>query len=171
MLRAKIRWESALSLRTEVEQVRQQLALTESQFRPLGLREWEGIEERIYHTFCKLNSPKARPAWLWEHFKLETQAWHRPGVLPDFLLTQLVDKQETVWLMLNNTVNESTKFWLYEGRVEAIQQIISECCLLDEIYLISKKYEWLLCIDHHNVLYATGGDMPTKLRQLETSAS
>jgi hypothetical protein len=169
MLRAKIRWESALSLRAEVEQVRQQLALTESQFRPLGLREWEGIEERIYYTFCKLSSPKARPTWLWEHFKLETQAWHRPGGLPDCLLTKLVDKQEIVWLMLNNTVNESTKFWLYEGCVEAIQQIISECCLLDEIYLISKKYEWLLCIDHHNVLYATGGIMPAKLRQLEAT--
>ena len=73
--------------------------------------------------------------------------------------------------MLNNTVNESTKFWLYEGRVEAIQQIISECCLLDEIYLISKKYEWLLCINHHDVLYATGGNMPAKLRQLEATLS
>lgn len=168
MLRAKVRWENILSLRTEVEQVRHRLALPESQFRPLGLREWEGIDEKIYHAFCKLYSPTGRPTWLWEHFKLETHTWYCPEKLPDFLLEKLVDKQEAVWLMLDDTVNGQAKLWLYEGYVVAIRQVLDECCFVDEVYLVSKKYEWLLCINHHDVLYATGGDMPAKLRQLES---
>jgi hypothetical protein len=50
--------------------------------------------------------------------------------------------------------------------VKAIQAIIEEASLLDEMYLGSKKYDWLLCINHHDILVATGGDMPDKLRQL-----
>ncbi|MGI4865781.1 MAG: DUF6756 family protein [Janthinobacterium lividum] len=169
MLQAKMRWENALSLRAEIEKIRHQLAIPEDQFRPLGLQEWPGIREKIYHIFCRLDDPIVRPIWLWEYFKLETYTWYQPGILPDFLLEKLVEEQETVWLMLNTTINEHTKFWLYQGHINAIKQLLSECYLTDEIYIVSKKYEWLLCINHHDILYATGGDMPAKLRQLKAS--
>lgn len=163
MLRAKERWNNSFSLRTEVEQARHRLALPENQFRPLRINEWHGIEEKIYRTFCKLETPTGRFIWLWERFKLEMNANWSSDYPPD-VLDKLVDNEETVWLMLNDN-----RFWFYEGHIKAIQAVLEDSAWIDEVYVISKKYEWLLCINHHKVLYATGGSMPARLRQLEAS--
>jgi hypothetical protein len=151
-------------LRKEIEQIRKDLGLTDAQFRPLGLHDWQAIEGKIFQTFCKPPQPKSKPIWLWEYFKLDTAsiAIERPNNFLD----KLIDDHETVWFFVNETVNEAGKFWLYQGQVKAIQAIIEEASLLDEMYLGSKKYDWLLCINHHDILVATGGDMPDKLRQL-----
>jgi hypothetical protein len=53
--------------------------------------------------------------------------------------------------------------------VKAIQTIINEACYIDELYLVSKKYDWLICINHHDILIATGQTVPDKLRELEVS--
>lgn len=150
-------------LRAEIEQTRHRLALAEEDFAPLPFTtNWNQLEERVYHTFCQLPHPTARPLWLWEHF--------RPGAVglmsneePLTQLTSLVDAEETVWLMLNETVNLRDKFWFYQGIPSAIQQVLAECCHLDEIYLLSKKYVWLLCLNHHNALYGVGSPMQERL--------
>lgn len=155
-------------LRTEVETIRKHFAFTAKQFQPVGLNDWLTIEEAIYQAFCKLSHSKLRPVWLWEYFKLDTF-----GVTIEqkayLYLDKLIDNNETVWFFVNETVNETQKFWFYEGRVKPIQTIIGECCYIDEIYLVSKKYNWLICINHHDVLFATGQIMPTKLRELKIS--
>jgi hypothetical protein len=155
-------------LRKEIETIRKDFSLTDIQFRPLGLSEWQGIEDKIYQTFCKLTHYKSRPVWLWENFKLDTfsvSTEHKPY----HYLDKLIDDTETVWFFVNETVNEADKFWFYQGQVKPIETIIAEACYIDEFYLVSKKYDWLICINHHDVLIATGLTMPDKLRQFEIS--
>ena len=65
--------------------------------------------------------------------------------------------------MLNETVNMEDKFWFYQGRPRAINRVLAECYHLDEIYLVSKKYAWLLCLNHHDVLYGIGHPMQGRL--------
>jgi len=167
--RAKTRWNNEFSLRAEIERTRHQLALSLAQFRPLKLSEWRGVEQRLYSTFCRLQSPTLRPVRLWERFKLKTHSFHTPDRYPGFLLEKLVDAQESVWLIVNEGINESEKLWFYEGTISAITRVIGESYFMDELYIVSKKYAWLLCINHHDTLYATGEIMATKLRQLEES--
>ena len=153
-------------LRKEIEKIRKDFGLTDTQFQPVGFNDWQGVEDKIYHTFCKLTHFKSRPVWLWEHFKLGTfsvSTEHKPYLYLD----KLIDDTETVWFFVNETVNEADKFWFYQGQVKAIQTIIAEACYIDELYLVSKKYDWLLCINHHDILVATEQTMPGKLRQLE----
>ena len=50
--------------------------------------------------------------------------------------------------------------------VKAIRKVILESCYIDELYLASKKYDWLICINHHDVLIATGKIIAEKLRNL-----
>lgn len=157
--------QSWVFLRSEIEKARRTLGLSKQQFRPVPAAECPKIEEAIYKQFCHINHPIVRPLWLWENFKHETT-----GVAdfsePIHILDQLIPVEETCWLMLNETVNEKDKFWLYEGQIRPIRQLLLECAGLDEIYLVSKKYEWLLCINHHDVLYGSGKIMLEKLRQL-----
>lgn len=155
-------------LRKKIENIRSSFRYTDTQFRPLGLKDWQEIEDKIYQTFCKLTNFKSRPVWLWEHFKLDTFSVSTEPK-PYLYLDKLIDDTETVWFFVNETVNEAGKFWFYQGQVKAIQTIIAEACYIDELYLVSKKYDWLLCINHHDILIATGQTMPDKLRQLEIS--
>jgi|SRR6476661_327910 len=139
-------------LRQEIEKARHELGLPDAAFAPLPYTtNWHRIEETIYHTFCTLHYPTVRPRWLWECFRPGAYAL---GYEEDPLATMisLAKNEEQVWLM----VNEGDKFWFYQGQPAAIHAVLNECAYIDEIYLLSKKYEWLLCINHHEVLYGIG---------------
>ncbi|MBF9143249.1 DUF6756 family protein [Hymenobacter properus] len=150
-------------LRAEIDQARQRLQLSEQDFAPLPCTtNWAKLEENLYHVFCRLDHPTARPVWLWERF--------RPGAVGlvcddecHTRLTSLVDPGEVVWLVLNETVNMGDKFWFYQGTPRAIGRVLAECYYLDEIYLVSKKYAWLLCLNHHDVLFGVGPPMQERL--------
>lgn len=154
-------------LREEIEVIRKQLQIPESDFKPLPHNtDWRKLEEKIYKTFCQLDHPRARPVWLWTALKNECYVLSSEAS-PYLLLDKLINVKEIVWLMVNETVNEREKFWFYEGKAEAIQSIISESSYLDELYLVSRKYEWLVCINHHDALIGSGKAVIEKLKQLE----
>lgn len=157
-------------LREDIETIRKQLQIPESKFKPLPhTTNWQVLEEKIYHTFCKLDHLDHRPIWLWTAFKnaYETVSLDTD---PYLSLYKLVDEKETVWFMVNESVaGKGEKFWFYEGKVAAIQTIIGETTYLDEMYLISKKYEWILCINHHHCLIGSGQPMVDRLIQFKHS--
>jgi hypothetical protein len=153
-------WEN---LRADIENIIKDKNLTSEDFRQLRVHEdWKIIEENIYHTFCKLDHPTQRPIWLWEYFKLDT--FSIATEQPHKLLGKLIDNDETVWFFVSG---DKDKFWFYEGKVKAIVTVIEESSYLGELYLASKKYEWLICINHHDTLIATGHITPDKLKQLQ----
>ena len=155
-------------LRIEIEKVRNEFSIGNNEFQQVGLNDWKTIEEKIYKTFCQSINHNSKPVWLWEYFKLDSFsiAVEKPSYL---YLDKLIEDDEKVWFFISETVRESDKFWFYEGQVKAIQKIIRETGYGHELYLVSKKYEWLICINHHNVLFATGKIMPDKLKGIEVS--
>lgn len=153
-------WEN---LRAEIGRIIEYKKLSATEFKSLNVREdWKSIEENIYYTFCKLDHPAQWHVWLWEYFKLD--AFSIVVEQPFKLLEKLIDEDETVWFFVNG---DRDKFWFYEGRIKAILTVIEESSYIDELYLASKKYQWLICINHHNNLIATGQEMPDKLRKLQ----
>ena len=153
------KWEG---LRAEIENIIRENNIVPPDFKTLDIHDdWGEIEEKIYHTFCQLDHPKIKPIWLWEYFKLDTS--HLSVKPPFAILEQLIDPSEEVWFFVNGDRN---KFWFYQGSVKAIRKVIVESCYIDEIYLASKKYDWLICINHHDNLIATGKIMAEKLRNL-----
>jgi len=150
-------------LRQEIEQVRHQLHLADADFRPVGQFEWAAIEEKTYQHFCKITHPTVRPIWLWEKLKddhwvaaLDCASW------PEQHLPALIGTEEHVFLSVNN----SHRFWWYEGKIKAISQILEECTQLDEVNVVSKKYEWLLCCTHHDVLVGCGAAIVQRMQTL-----
>lgn len=154
-------------MRAAISKVIADKGLLETEFRPLSIHEnWKQIEENIYQTFCTLTHHSSRPIWLWTAFKLNTFSVSNLEERPEHYLDRLINDDETVWYIVNETINESEKFWFYEGKIKNIQTVIDETWF-DELYVVSKKYEWLICINHHDYLTATGNEMPDKLRKLE----
>jgi hypothetical protein len=153
-------WES---LRADIETIIKENKLSPAEFKALGIHDdWKAIEEKIYQSFCKLYHPTKRPIWLWEHFKLDSYAIILEQ--PYLYLDQLADADESVWFFTNG---DSDKFWFFEGNIKTIIKVIGESSCIDELYVASKKYQWLICINHHDDLIATGEIMPDKLRKLQ----
>ena len=50
---------------------------------------------------------------------------------------------------------DPTKFQLHKGRIKSIELVLGEMHPFD-YYLVSKKYNWLLCETDHSVLIALG---------------
>jgi len=127
-------------LPTEIEAIVRDKNISQTHFRRLGVHEdWKTIEDNIYHTFCNLNHPVSRPIWLWERFKLDTEAIATDK--PDNLLSDLIDHDETIWFFLNG---DKDKLWFYEGKIKSIMTVVEESKYIDELYLASKKYTWLI---------------------------
>jgi hypothetical protein len=145
-------------LRKDIEEARRTFHIPEADFSPLPFTtNWHQLEERIYQTFCKI-AGQGRPNWLWERYKDE---WMGLALTecPDYILDQLIPTTETVWFM----VYDGDDFLFYQGKVNAIQQVLLESSP-DEYYLINKKYEWLLSVNHHDNLTGTGAFIISQLK-------
>lgn len=157
-------------LRAEIEKIISEKNISVVDFRALSIYDdWHSIEEKIYFAFCKHKSLankkdwQERPVWLWEYFKLKTYALPSDYSTSYRYLSKLIDKDEVVWFFVNG---ERDKFWFYEGKIESITTIIEECCCLDELYVASKKYKWMISINHRDTVIATGEIMPDRLQNI-----
>ena len=134
--------------------------------RPLGLSEWEDIEAKIQETFCHQKEYKSKPVWLWNALKVDAYSVFKEQ--PIEVLENLVEAKNNVYLILDETINETTKHWYYEGNIHSIYKLLSieNKVFVNEVCLVSKKYDWLLCINHHSCLIAAGKSMIDKVKTL-----
>lgn len=155
-------------LRQEIEKIRNNFDLTDK-IVPVGLSEWKSIEDKVYDTFCGIPHNHSRPVWIWENLKVESIGIN-PEKHADQLLGKIIDENEQFFLLLNETVNEADKFWIYESTVQPIQAVLSEASEIDEVTIVDKKFNWILCINHHNAIVGGGEKMIRKLRELQTTS-
>lgn len=152
-------------LRKEIEKIRNDVDLTDRVV-PVGLYEWKSIEDKVYDTFCEISHNHSRPVWIWENIKVESAGINANKPAYQFL-DKIIDQDEKLFLLLNETVNEASKFWIYESTVQAIQTVIAEASEVDEITIVDKKYSWILCINHHNNIIVGGDRMVAKFGKLQ----
>ncbi|WP_230659026.1 DUF6756 family protein [Psychrobacter sp. I-STPA10] len=155
-------------VRAELMQLKTKLNLSDDEFRMLSpYEDYQGIEEKIYQTFCTIDNGKKRPVWLWHCFKQEKYFTDFLPDAPECYLHKLIDPNESIWMGVFGMAKQQDKIWFYEGKILTIQKLLAELYFFDEFYFVSKKYQWLICINHHDTLIVTGGDMPQKLKALE----
>jgi len=87
---------------------------------------------------------------------------------PYQIIEELVNPNEDIWFFVNG---DRDKFWFYQGKITAIRKVIIESSYIDELYLASKKYDWLICINHHDILIATGKNMAERLKDISAKRS
>lgn len=149
MLKLKTYPNNWTDLRVEIKKLSEQLNISSSELRKVNINHWEEIEEKIWKKFS--NDRKSR--WIWETLRNQTYGFYVD--FPQLRLTELVDHSEQVWFLLDETVNEKTKFWIYEGFIEPFNKVIWESGHFDEILIVSKKLEWLISYNHHDILVGT----------------
>ena len=151
----------------ELVQVAQSLGILPHDFSAVGIHEWPSIMRNIESAFViKMNS-NTRFNWWWESFKgIKCRIFFEDDTAST-VLDQLIEQQEKVWFVACDTDHDPSKFWLFQAMVKSIQLVVSEHYFF-EYYIISKKYEWLLCETDHSVLIGLGSIIP-KMQALHSN--
>ena len=153
------------SLRVDIERAKNELVISDNEFRELKTNEWELVQSKILKAFLYDRPQSIKRSWLWDDLKVVV---HSIGCITDPYekLNLLIQRDAIVYFFVNETMNEQTKYWYYQGNVNSIISIIGEIIGLDEYYIVSKKYDWLLCTNHHDVLIGAGSIIP-KMKENE----
>ena len=136
--------------RVEIRKLVEKLHLSEDDFSEVPLNQWKEVKSKIWAKFSSNNNSK----WIWETL---SEPYASFPLNDEWLqIEELIDSSEKLWFLFNEPLHEKTKFWVYEGITRAFEKIISASGYVDEILIVSKKYEWILIINHHNILIGTG---------------
>jgi hypothetical protein len=157
------------TLRQEIEKTRTEFHLTDS-LKAVGINEWKDIEDKLFDIFTIVTSHRSRPTWIWERLKVENFGM-ATDAQPHQFLSRLVDANTELFLFLNETVNGGDKFWIYQGTIESIQKLIEETVGIDEVIIVDKKYNWILCVNHHDNIIVAGQPMVDRLKKLQSEVT
>jgi hypothetical protein len=155
--------------RETLDLARKSAEIESAQFELVSPYQYEDILHKIVRRFVKLDLRFAlEHLWWWEVLH-EPTASLRVNYKPS-LLGQLLFPNERVWFVAENfgKSKKQGSFWLYEGTVKAIIGVLEEAHDF-EYYLVSKKYDWLLCKNHHDVIISSGEKIVQKLASLKDS--
>ncbi|KYG75785.1 hypothetical protein AWW68_08090 [Roseivirga spongicola] len=142
--------ETWTDLRAVIKRLCENLNISTDEFSELNIKEWKKIEPKIWTRFSSSKNSK----WIWE--TLVDSYATAPVSYKTLKLENFINPTERVWFLLDDTVNEKTKFWIYEGTVKAFEKLFRESIWTDEVLIVSKKYEWILIINHHDIMIGTG---------------
>lgn len=153
----------SLSIRDEIDKLARELSIPYEGLHEISKKQWVDIQYRIEEKFLKKEHHAISLHWGWEHFKEPT--YSLAFTEPAYRYFNHLIEDEDVWFIVEDYMD---KIWLYEGRVSIIVgKVIPECCHLNEYYLVSKKYEWILCEDHHNIVHGSGTKVFERMRKFK----
>lgn len=156
------------NFRVDLEKVLKALSFSSEDFRSIDPYKYEIILVAILDKFTTLGKKGINYSWWWNSFK-EPKCSIQLNYAPAFL-NKLVASKENVWFVAEDwqRTKRHGNFWLYEGNIAAIVDILGSMYSF-EYYIISKKFEWLLCENHHNILIGVGQSMVKKIESLKSS--
>lgn len=136
-------------------------------FTEVNKNDWELVIRKIEKRFIKKEYYTDNLHWGWMRLK-EPQYVLRLVDPSDRYLKHFVD-DDRVWFIVEDYKG---KMWLYEGDENfIIKNVIPELIHLREYFLVSKKYKWLIFINHHDIVFGSGLEVVNKMKQFEQQNS
>ncbi len=149
-----------------------QLGISPQFFHKVHSSKWKHIYDQITETFVD-KTKTWRNGLHWANtngyapkctrlgaYQTDTEKWflHLPQIIGD-------TECNVYFLLDNGGAYEQSKFWIFEVRVKELIQILDLCyetVFLDvglgwpDYYIVSKKYEWLIGYNHHDIVSFVG---------------
>jgi hypothetical protein len=150
------------SFRDEINKIIEELHLSDEDFQLVRLTRYREILVSIVEKFTRLKKTQIN-MWWWNYFNEPIYNFCPKDVFE--VLPELIDKEESVWFIIEDERKAEEHFWLYEGRINAVVSILKELSF-EEYYIVSKKLEWILCENHHNLLIGSGKHIIEKMKSV-----
>lgn len=144
-----------------------ELKIPEDKFDIIGIHDWRDIFKKIEAKFIIKRNTNTRFNWWWDNLKSDRYSLDFPNDNTWRYLHLLIDNNEKVWFVACDSNRNPGKYWIFEGFIEPIQQIIGELNAF-EYYVVSKKYDWFLAENHRGILIGLGS-IKNKLFELGES--
>lgn len=75
--------------------------------------------------------------------------------LPDII----PENDNPVYVLFEDSVNYKPKYWIYEMRIPELICIIGEAYGINDFYIVSKKFNWLISECHEDVVSFVGDSL------------
>ncbi|NUU78803.1 DUF6756 family protein [Paenibacillus xylanilyticus] len=150
-----------ISVRYEIDELCKRNNITKEFLSEVNKYQWESILYNIEERFLTKAHYSHNLHWGWNRFREPNYA---SALKPYKCFTEIIE-DEYIWFLAEDVYD---KIWIYEGNSKFIfEQVIPELCQLREYYLVSKKYHWIVCEDHHRILHFQGNDVVERMIRFE----
>lgn len=145
--------------------------IKEREFRMVSIYRWEDVYNKVIDEFVdKTKSYKQGLHWLnidccfHKEKKIQYSYDSRDNWEWILNLREFVENTEKQAYYL---VEEGTKFWIFEGTLDRISEMVYEGFFLHDYYIVDKKYQWMITCNHHEgILFAGNGFQMENIKKL-----
>ena len=152
------------SARNDIERSIKELKINRDEFFEISKFQWQEIQNKVIEHFVNKKHYTNDLHWAWERLK---EPYIGLRFKKDDAYKHIADivNEEYVWFIADDG---SGKMWIYEGKPHIISEIIADSYNIDEYYIVSKKYEWLLCENHHNFMCGSGEKIVNQINKFKS---
>ncbi|MFC5405769.1 DUF6756 family protein [Cohnella soli] len=154
---------NSLSVRLEIEELIKKHQINREKFFEVRKDQWRDILDNIEERFLVKTHYTHGLHWGWNRLKEPRYSVR----FVDSPYKHIKDniKDEYVYFIVEDVYD---KMWVYEGARNTIfNQVIPELYQLNEYFLVSKKYQWLICEDHHEIVHLSGSEIIERMKAYE----
>ena len=150
-----------MQIRDEIERIIKEYELDRNRIHEVPKQSYTDIIKRTEAEFV-VNGGLHR---CWDGRLLKKHTIRTRDVSEDKLwyhtLTEIFSSDEPVYALLEDTKAYEPKYWVFETHLPEMITVLDEINGLDEFYLVSKKYKWLICETHEDIICCVG-EIPAK---------
>lgn len=134
-------------VRDEIEKIVKEKRIPKERFAEFSKNSWQDIVKKFHSIFLdRKKHPTYDLSYCWLHFRegLESSEPVSMRVNSDVYfdrvgeLIPLEDRDKKLFLILSQG-------WVYEGHAEEILLVLSELFYLEDAYIVSPKFKWVIC--------------------------
>lgn len=152
-------------VRLEVIRYCQENHISESDFRFLGIYEWQNVYDRLLKTFVEDGYARQHGLY-WANI----EAGFRKGIGKIYTFVEgnennasyewieklpEIVKCDKVYLFLEED-KQTAKYWIAECNPAVVYLIINHALYPADYYITNKKFDWLITENHHDVVQFIG---------------
>lgn len=138
-----------MDMRNDLEDAARRAGVSADDFRLVRTPRHAQVLTGIAERFTTLGSAALQRAWWWEH--LRPPVLSRPLADAQRHLRALLPDDERVWFLAEGDRHD----WLCEASRDRLPDVLGEMPAF-EYSVCSKKLEWLVAHNHHDVVFASG---------------
>ena len=155
------------SMRDEIQKAIVDASITPDELRLVSHLKYQDILIRILDKRTSLGTKGLDYKWWWGNFKEPT--FSRQIVNNQVKFSALFPPTESIWFVAEDFYRNKKvgRYWLYEGTVAAIDKLFWEMFGF-EFYIVHRKFEWLLCLNHDDILIASGEEAVSRLQKIDS---
>ena len=149
-------------VRDEIEQAIKEHGIDRTRFFEVSKQSYEQIQRKIEHTFVD-KSKHWDKSIHWANMGNYNPKWNCTRVplkeWDDWMveLSHIIPTpNDAMYVLFECCKDYKPKYWLYEAFLEELTTILCGINGPDDFYIVSKKYDWLISLDHHDTISYVG---------------